>query len=150
MAYHDYDALGREILDLVKSKGLRNLIAVTDKPTGTVQVELDDRGVPAYSIMEDVAWDNIPFTPEMEELAKRADATRARCPVGVFFLSARVCRSVLTLQNTQYIQCLCRPFRRPRADTLRSRTYNRSHSRYFRTGWPRQAVPVLHLRRFPM
>ena len=68
------DALGREILDLVKSKGLRNLIAVTDKPTGTVQVELDDRGVPAYSIMEDVAWDNIPFTPEMEELAKRADA----------------------------------------------------------------------------
>ena len=68
------DALGREILDLVKSKGLRNLIAVTDKPTGTVQVELDDRGVPAYNIMEDVAWDNIPFTPEMEELAKRADA----------------------------------------------------------------------------
>ena len=68
------DVLGREILDLVKSKGLRNLIAVTDKPTGTVQVELDDRGVPAYNIMEDVAWDNIPFTPEMEELAKRADA----------------------------------------------------------------------------
>lgn len=68
------DALGREILDLVKSKGLRNLIAVTDKPTGTVQVELDDRGVPVYNIMEDVAWDNIPFTPEMEELAKRADA----------------------------------------------------------------------------
>ena len=24
--------------------------------------------------MEDVAWDNIPFTPEMEGLAKRADA----------------------------------------------------------------------------
>lgn len=68
------DALGREILELVASKGLRNLIAVTDKPTGTVQVELDDRGVPAYNIMEDVAWDNIPFTPEMEELAKRADA----------------------------------------------------------------------------
>ncbi|MBR4480011.1 MAG: carbohydrate kinase [Bacteroidales bacterium] len=68
------DALGREILELVASKGLHSMIAVTDKPTGTVQVELDDRGVPAYSIMEDVAWDNIPFTPEMEELAKRADA----------------------------------------------------------------------------
>ncbi len=68
------DALGREILDLVASKGLHSMIAVTDKPTGTVQVELDDRGVPAYNIMEDVAWDNIPFTPEMEELAKRADA----------------------------------------------------------------------------
>jgi len=68
------DALGREILELVASKGLHSMIAVTDKPTGTVLVELDDRGVPAYSIMEDVAWDNIPFTPEMEELAKRADA----------------------------------------------------------------------------
>lgn len=68
------DSLGREILDLVASKGLHSMIAVTDKPTGTVQVELDDRGVPTYNIMEDVAWDNIPFTPEMEELAKRADA----------------------------------------------------------------------------
>ena len=68
------DSLGREILDLVASKGLHSMIAVTDKPTGTVQVELDARGVPTYNIMEDVAWDNIPFTPEMEELAKRADA----------------------------------------------------------------------------
>ena len=68
------DALGREILDLVASKGLHSLIAVTDKPTGTVQVSLDARGVPAYNIMEDVAWDNIPFTADMETLAKRADA----------------------------------------------------------------------------
>ena len=68
------DALGREIMDIVSSKELRNIIAVSDKPTGTVEVELDDRGVPTYNIMEDVAWDNIPFTPEMEELAKRADA----------------------------------------------------------------------------
>ena len=68
------DALGREILDIVVSKNLKNLIAISDKPTGTVEVELDDRGVPTYNIMEDVAWDNIPFTTEMEELAKRADA----------------------------------------------------------------------------
>ena len=68
------DALGREILALVAPKKLNNLIAVTDKPTGTVQVSLDARGVPTYNIMEDVAWDNIPFTPEMEALAARADA----------------------------------------------------------------------------
>ena len=68
------DALGREILDLVASKGLHSLIAVTDKPTGTVQVSLDERGVPTYNIMEDVAWDNIPFTADMDALAKRADA----------------------------------------------------------------------------
>lgn len=68
------DALGREILDLVASKGLHSLIAVTHKPTGTVQVSLDERGVPTYNIMEDVAWDNIPFTTDMEALAMRADA----------------------------------------------------------------------------
>lgn len=68
------DALGREILDIVASKKLNSLIALSDKPTGTVEVELDARGVPTYNIMEDVAWDNIPYTPEMEELAKKADA----------------------------------------------------------------------------
>ena len=68
------DALGREIMDIVTDKRLKNIISRTDKPTGTVQVELDAKGVPTYTIMEDVAWDNIPFTPEMEALARRADA----------------------------------------------------------------------------
>ena len=68
------DQLGAEIMDIVTRKKLRHIIAVTDKPTGTVQVELDDKGVPGYNIKEDVAWDNIPFTPEMEALAARADA----------------------------------------------------------------------------
>ena len=68
------DPLGREIMDIVGEQRLNNLIAVTDKPTGTVQVTLYAHGVPTYNIMEDVAWDNIPFTPEMEALAKRADA----------------------------------------------------------------------------
>ena len=68
------DALGREIMDIVTEKRLKNIISRTDKPTGTVQVELDAKGVPTYTIMEDVAWDNIPFTPEMEALARRADA----------------------------------------------------------------------------
>ena len=68
------DALGREIMDIVTEKRLKNIISITDKPTGTVQVELDARGVPTYAIMEGVAWDHIPFTPEMEALAQRADA----------------------------------------------------------------------------
>ena len=45
-------------------------------PTGTVQVELDPNGVPMYDIKENVAWDNIPFTPALEELAKK---TRSVC-----------------------------------------------------------------------
>ena len=68
------DVLGREIMDIVTEKRLKNVISITDKPTGTVQVELDARGVPTYTIMEGVAWDHIPFTPEMEALAQRADA----------------------------------------------------------------------------
>ena len=68
------DALGREIREIVFGKKLNNIIATSDKPTGTVQVTLDARGVPTYNIMEDVAWDNIPYTPEMEALASRADA----------------------------------------------------------------------------
>ena len=60
------DPFGAEIMDIVTEKKLHNIISLTDKPTGTVKVELDGQGVPTYNIMEDVAWDNIPFTPEME------------------------------------------------------------------------------------
>ena len=41
-------------------------------PTGTVQVTLDGKGIPQYEICENVAWDNIPFTPEIEDLARKA------------------------------------------------------------------------------
>ena len=63
------DPLGAQILDNFKEKGLRNIIAVVPYPTGTVQVEIDQVGVPQYVIKENVAWDNIPFTPELEGLA---------------------------------------------------------------------------------
>ena len=43
-------------------------------PTGTVQVELDAEGVPCYDIKEGVAWDNIPYTPALEGLAKQTTA----------------------------------------------------------------------------
>jgi fructokinase len=39
-----------------------------------VQVTLTGDGIPTYEIKENVAWDNIPFTPEMEEIAKNARA----------------------------------------------------------------------------
>ncbi|MBR6875812.1 MAG: carbohydrate kinase [Bacteroidales bacterium] len=68
------DPLGREILDIVDGKGLHHIISAVGQPTGTVEVTLDARGVPSYNIKEGVAWDNIPFTPEMEALAQRADA----------------------------------------------------------------------------
>ena len=70
------DALGNEILENFNSKGLKRLIEKVPYPTGTVQVEIDPAGIPQYDIKENVAWDNIPFTPELERLAKR---TRAVC-----------------------------------------------------------------------
>lgn len=66
------DALGDEIVAAFDRKGLRHLLGRVDYPTGTVQVTLDRKGVPAYEIRTDVAWDNIPATPESDELARRA------------------------------------------------------------------------------
>ncbi len=43
---------------------------------GTVEVTLDGAGIPSYEIRQGVAWDNIPFTPQIEELARH---TRAAC-----------------------------------------------------------------------
>ena len=43
---------------------------MVDQPTGTVQVQLDKAGVPCYEIKENVAWDNIPFSAELEKLAE--------------------------------------------------------------------------------
>ena len=35
---------------------------------------LDEQGIPTYDIRENVAWDNIPFTPEIEEAARNCRA----------------------------------------------------------------------------
>lgn len=42
--------------------------------TGTVIVTLDEGGNAEYEIVEDVAWDYLEMTPEIEELADRTDA----------------------------------------------------------------------------
>lgn len=68
------DALGKEIVENFTSKGLNQLIAEVPYPTGTVQVEIDQAGVPQYEIKENVAWDNIPYTAHLESLAGRTKA----------------------------------------------------------------------------
>ena len=70
------DKLGTEILDNFRAKQLNCMIETVPYPTGTVQVELDAEGVPCYDIKEGVAWDNIPFTPALADLARQ---TRAVC-----------------------------------------------------------------------
>ena len=68
------DELGKEIRSNFEEKKLQTLIETVPYPTGTVQVEIDKLGVPQYDIKENVAWDNIPFTPQIEELAHRTKA----------------------------------------------------------------------------
>ncbi|MDE5657862.1 MAG: carbohydrate kinase, partial [Muribaculaceae bacterium] len=68
------DALGHEILENFNSKGLNQLIERVPYPTGTVQVEIDQAGIPQYEIKENVAWDNIPYTARLEQLAERTKA----------------------------------------------------------------------------
>ena len=68
------DPLGNEIRENFISKGLKHHLATVPYATGTVQVELDPNGVPQYEIKENVAWDNIPWIPELEEIARNTKA----------------------------------------------------------------------------
>lgn len=68
------DKLGNEILDNFQGKGLHTLIEKVEYPTGTVQVQLDNEGVACYDIKENVAWDNIPFTDKLKQLAQKTCA----------------------------------------------------------------------------
>ena len=63
------DAFGEEALRQLDEKGLKHIMPKVNFPTGTVQVELDSEGVPTYDIKTDVAWDNIPFTTDVKEIA---------------------------------------------------------------------------------
>ena len=68
------DALAEETIDALKEHGLNYLMPRVKYPTGTVQVTLSGDGIPAYEIKENVAWDNIPYTTEIAEVAKNARA----------------------------------------------------------------------------
>lgn len=68
------DKLGDETLEALDAKGLKYYMQRILYPTGSVQVTLDDDGVPCYDIKENVAWDNILFTPELEKIAKTCRA----------------------------------------------------------------------------
>jgi len=68
------DALGEEVKTILGSKKLQAIIPEVDCPTGVVNVTLDEKGVPTYTIIEGVAWDNVPYTPEMKAVAAEAVA----------------------------------------------------------------------------
>jgi len=70
------DDLGKEILNTLEGMALEKdfVLIDTTHPTGTVQVLLDEKGSPTFTIQEEVAWDYLRTTPELLNLARRIDA----------------------------------------------------------------------------
>lgn len=69
------DEPGEAMLAELQERGVNTqLIARVEKPTGTVEVELDEKGKPEYDIRRDVAWDHIPVTEELLHVARSARA----------------------------------------------------------------------------
>ena len=68
------DALGDELLEKLNQKKLEYLMPRVDYPTGTVQVTVDEKGIPSYEIKQHVAWDYIPYTSEMDAIARECKA----------------------------------------------------------------------------
>ena len=70
-----HDALGNDLLEWLKRMGLGTGFVAVDgtHPTGTVSVKVDARGAPDITIHEGVARDHIPLSPDLLNLARRAD-----------------------------------------------------------------------------
>jgi fructokinase len=70
------DSRGLEALRRMEELGLDIDHVQTDpvSPTGTVEVELDDKGIARFQIAHPVAWDSLEWTPAWQELAEKADA----------------------------------------------------------------------------
>ncbi len=68
------DKLAEETIKALEEHGLNYLMPRVPYPTGTVLVTLSGDGIPTYEIRENVAWDNIPYTSEMADIAKHCRA----------------------------------------------------------------------------
>jgi fructokinase len=70
------DSPGLEALRRMEELGLNIDDVQTDRqrPTGTVKVELDGKGLARFEIAHPVAWDFLEWTPDWQHLAGKADA----------------------------------------------------------------------------
>jgi fructokinase len=69
------DDLGDKAIELLRSHGVNTTcVSQVAQPTGQVNVTLDNAGKPTFEIATDTAWDNLPWSNELEQLATRADA----------------------------------------------------------------------------
>src|SRR6185503_10505045 len=70
------DARGDAALARLDSAGVnRTAVAqLLGRPTGVVNVSVDAKGQPTFDIAADVAWDYLPWSQTVEQVAERADA----------------------------------------------------------------------------
>ncbi len=68
------DEDGQLVRKELEPRNLKTHLEVVKEPTGTVQVTLSGNGIPQYDICLGVAYDNIPWTPAIEDIAKNARA----------------------------------------------------------------------------
>jgi len=68
------DDLGREVVSELAKFEIEPVTAVTPYPTGRVLIFKNPSGVPVAHILENAAWDYIPFTDAAEMAVKKADA----------------------------------------------------------------------------
>lgn len=65
----------KALRQLQQAKLITSQVQVDEaKPTGTVPVQIDDKGKPVFTITEDVAWDFLQWTADWQTLAAQADA----------------------------------------------------------------------------
>jgi fructokinase len=65
------DELGAEIHETLDRIGLDHVLQTVDYPTGSVMIELDENGIPTYRIIENVSYDNISYTEQIDQIAKK-------------------------------------------------------------------------------
>ena len=69
------DQLGEQAVDKLQKKGvITEWLSRIDRPTGTVDVELDEGGSASYSFAADTAWDAIDWSPKLDSLANKVSA----------------------------------------------------------------------------
>lgn len=70
------DENGRQILERLRTLGMpvHTIEVDSTAPTGTVSVDVSDRGQPRFTIHEDVAWDRLSGSPAAEAAVAQADA----------------------------------------------------------------------------
>lgn len=88
------DALGKQILSQMNTWGLDSTYCTStaDYATSVVEVGLNAEGKASYTIVENVAWDFIPFDPKVAEAIQNADA---------FIFGSLAARNDFTLRTLQ-------------------------------------------------